>query len=343
MRTLLAGLIAVTSLAAVRPADAQPPAAARTASYPEIVALLESDRPADQAWGARLAGQSIWTETRPLIEQIVVRHSAGQSAEDTFCVEAALDGLIGLGLPPSPDLLAAVWRRWPTETLILAARLRGFGDGKSADRVLLSLLSNGHDLVWFGAANLLLNSRPLGFVAALLKDLRLQITLFISKTGNELECCEGTLIADGIQIAERPPDYPPATRYDLFASAGADVRVVAVGPVSVYRTRIEARGGHLPLPESGQPVTGRDRVEYAAAAGHVQHPPLTGDEVQSVTWRGAAALEADKRWVRRDVMRRYKDFLGLLQNADVLSRSEAAALSAPPVDIVVKDLRRPVR
>jgi hypothetical protein len=343
MRTLLAGLIAVTSLAAVRPADAQPPAAARTASYSEIIALLQSDRPADQAWGARLAGRSIWTETAPLIERIIFRRSSGPSAEDAFCIEAAIDGLIELGVTPSTDLLKAAHERWPTETLILAARLKGYGDGRSADDVLFSLLSRSRGLVWFGAANLLLRHPPPGFIPALLNDLGLAGTIFISETGGEAGGGGSVSVGDGIQVVERPPDFPPAARYNLVAAGSADVRVVAEGPVSVYRTRTEARGGQMPLPSSDRPVTNRDRLKYAASAGGLERTPLTGGELLTVTWRGDAALEADKRSLRADILRRSREFIEQLQTAGALSAAEAAALPLPPVEIVVHDMRRPVR
>ena len=331
-----AGILLLSSAC---PVAAQPPDAARAPSFSEVKDLLQSSRPQHRAWGARLAARDGRSELTPEIVKIAMTHVSGPTVDDHRCTSAALDALIQLGMPPPLDLLSLTYERWPTETLILAARLGELGNGKAADSVLFTLLARERGLVWFGAANLLLAHQARGFVSAVIRDLPLTATLFISSSGSEITSTQPPHVTGDYALGPVEPSYyPDVVDYRLSAWPTTGLSVLSTGPTSIYYQRVVSRGGFGPddPPDS---IATADRLTYAAAAAHVKQLPLSGSEAQGVTWRGAAALEADKRWVQRDVLRRYRDLIHSLREAGVLTQSEAAALPTPAINVVVEDLR----
>ena len=112
-------------------------------SVAAIRAMLRSDVPAEQAWGAWLAGQTQRKELVPELQSLAIPESPRNNLERFFVTNAALDALVQLKAGPDPAWSMRFFEQWPTETLVLLS-----GAGARADSHLLELVRTQKGYRW---------------------------------------------------------------------------------------------------------------------------------------------------------------------------------------------------
>src|SRR6185295_11849814 len=98
-----------------------------------------------------------------------------RSAGLRIATDTLADALIRLNAkPPTGTLESLFYGGHPAESLILMSRR-----GPETNEVLFGVLDRRRDLEWAAAANVLMANRAPGFVAALLRQLRLEAALVV--------------------------------------------------------------------------------------------------------------------------------------------------------------------
>jgi hypothetical protein len=333
-------------IAAVFLTLAAPDASGQTRSTPgstkppdpqaEIVRLLQSKDPVEQAWGAWFAGRDNVRQLAPDVQRVVLR-SPGDAP---FTTRVALDALIQLQASVSSDFLSNVYPDHPMPALILASH-----SGEGADAFLLDVVRQATDLPWFAAANLLLSrshtTPRLG--DAIFRDLKLTVAVYIVQSGSRYSGAAGGMGigCGGIGFA---PGFPPLADYRLTPFARPGDVVLSDGPKPIYYTRVLSQAGLTPAPSSlsiGGP-TADDRLSYLARLAGMAPEELSirGDESHSIQAKSGVDPKADIDRIRADVQRRMARLVEHLVRLGVLT--ESAATRQTPIEIRIEDLRSDV-
>ena len=302
--------------------------------------MLRSDVPAEQAWGAWLAGQTQRKELVPELQSLAIPESPRNNLERFFVTNAALDALVQLKAGPEPAWSMRFFEQWPTETLLLLS-----GAGARADSQLLELVRTQKGYRWFAAANLLLPRRPAGLAAALLTDMALTAEVVIVSAAGQgfgIGPSLSATVSDGMTSGR--PNFPPVTGYYLTSAAWTGATVLANGPVPIYYMRnITPPGGQGPSTwhETGGP-SGRDRLKYMAELRRSTGGtlPVEDGETKSIVWQAGLDTAKAAATFREEIAIRYGRFIQGLVQAKVLSDDEAKALRQPTITVTVRDARR---
>jgi hypothetical protein len=309
----------------------------------EVLAMLQSGDPRQEAWGAWYSAQHVLGEMVPLLQDVVSRRITRGELAERAAADLALDALIHFGADVPSDLLLSVYDDRPAQALVLLSKHH-----QDAGGVLLELIRREKDIRWFAAANLALLGRQPGLAVVLLDRLKIKATLVVSEDGNAgvgsglgvgagtSRCGVGSGTVRGL---------PPWPTYQLTTFAYPGVVVLASGPTPIYYQRITVPSGVLPFEpqlDTRGPST-MDRLKYVAALGHLDPETLSlkPEEFHALAWQGEAALEAEMARIRQDIGHRYTALLRRLVNARALTPEEASAAPQPEIEILVYDRRRP--
>jgi hypothetical protein len=301
--------------------------------HAELPALLKSEDPIEQAWGAWVAGRDGLRHAGPLLEWLVDRQLT-RSAWDWRAARAlpySLDALVVLGAPVSPALVDRIVARDPAIGLVLAAR----APEHESDETLLAILRQ-RDTSWFAAANLLLPRRPPGLAAALIDDLHVRALLDVTAPGSHgawgglsggSTCCTGS-------GPPSDPSFPPLPFHDLTATPTPGATLLVRGPVDVWHRR---RLTDAPACPGAGPSTAQ-RLAYVSALLDRERLPLDAEVRRTIVWRPGVDIEAERAFFHDTVTWRHRQLLALLVDAELLTTEEA---SAAPLAVVVEthDLR----
>jgi hypothetical protein len=304
----------------------------------DLVALLGSSKPLDQAWGGWLAGEMGRTTLVPLLEKTLLARVAlpPESAAEAVAIDTIADTLIRLDAKVSLDTSKSLFWRRPAGALILLSRM-----GPEADPFLITLLDNHIELTWFAAANLLLDRRAPGVAAGLLKRLQLEASLNICNAGQICRAPRGGSFGIGEEGGEVLVGFPPWPDYQLTSGGGAGF--LPAGPVPVSIVRRVSPAGRRPSGDdrtsSPSRPTAEDRLTYVRRVAPEARINLSNYEERATEWRGDEAVEAERQAFQDDIESRYTTMLGDLRAAGVLSPEEAAALAIPRLKLTVIDLR----
>src|SRR5262245_5327913 len=192
---------------------------------------LRSSKPSDVAWGAFRAAEYRLTELLPdLVARVAVPPAS--SADESYALRSALlDSAVQLDAAVPAQVLQTYWKDFPVQSAILFARATG-----PRDEVLLDLLSSSGELRWYALANLLLRSRPNGFIQKVLAPMHLQLFVTVSEEGRMGSGgVGGGGVGDG--IGQSPADYPPRATYRLEIGPSPGCVVLSTGPRTVYYSR----------------------------------------------------------------------------------------------------------
>jgi hypothetical protein len=321
----------------------------------QVRALLESSDSRGKAWGAFLAAQGKMRELEPQLRKNLEAHLNPRTLQEQLILDTTLDAFIQFGSDSLPfDLLQSIYSRKPEPALILLAAPNR--PKPQVDEFLLKVLneeSGRPGLKWFAAADLLLNHRAPGFVAAILRDLKISGRVLICDSArNCVRKDSPGGIAGSIFGSLLEPGYPPWPNYLLvkpnMASPLPPVHFIRGPDFSTsmaYIRYLEGDGGHSGCPLCGfsalttAPTT-KDRMTYiAAAAGPNLRTPIKDDERLEIQWRNRQDYRAKVAQFRENITQRYSTMIGELRNAGLLTAEEAAMLAVPTVEIVVDDLR----
>jgi hypothetical protein len=307
---------------------------------PEIVtALLQSSDPREQAWGAWYAGRNAMSTLVPLLQRVVAERAAGGSMAARAAFDAAVDALVQLDAEADPAILPTIHERSPAAALILASRAP-----RKATAFLLDVVQRDEGEAWLAAANLLMDERPQGLAALLLRPLSARIEFQLTDGESETQSGPPIVVITRCGMTLAAPGLPPWTRYTLAPDPQPERVVLATGPTTVYYRRIVWADGWTPAVGStsyGGPFPD-DRIRYLAFLGGLddREPPLHGFQRRKVRWQGSDHLRQTIDGIRADLADGHARLVGTLVERGVLTIDEAQALPPLPVELAITDARR---
>ena len=202
------------------------------------IALLQSPRPIDQAWGAYLAGpmHSSGLE-QPLTGALRSHADWAESpfgSEEGAAIAALFDAAIESGISVPVSVLKPYETTWIDSVVILLSRLH---DAESEEYQLHFAEEERFDRVWLAANNLLFSRKSNLWFAQLLENLA-PIHRFdvVDESGHgaasgiaSVSCGDGMLAV--------PKGFPPSAIYDLVQDGKPGDVLVATGPQDSYYRR----------------------------------------------------------------------------------------------------------
>jgi hypothetical protein len=296
---------------------------------------IQSGSTRDRAWAAYYIGEYGLDEFAPALIDLLDPNSPDPGWETGYVYRAALDSIIRLRVSVPSEKLAALYERFPDETLIILAR----SPSENAEALFSIAEQPGRNIRWVAACNLLAESKAPGFAAFLLKSVRIKVEIDVYEKGNRgigrgfggsSSCCGGS--------SHGPNGFPPTYRYELTPGARRDAVVVAPGAHPVFYERRDFGAGGCPI---DYPVD-RDRycLEYLASLldQSVSELGLRENYSKSIVWSGAQSYKVDVISLRALVMGNFDFLKRRCVESGLLSESEAEALK-PNVVVTVNDLR----
>ena len=231
--------------------------------------LLRSKLPRAIAWGAHLAAKH---KLSSLAKLVVARLSARKALPDgskrRYLTNALLDAVIRLhARVPVDDLVAIAKEGLPQHVCILLAERLANPDklswGKASRRDLkrteAALLQffvaeerahveeSSHGLTIRAAGALLAERKDTAFVEQLVRELEIELTLFVRDDGRRMFRYHGG--GHGASSWPLDPDgFPPIVVYPLDDSPSFGARLLCAGPPAIFYRRVEVGARHhMPL------------------------------------------------------------------------------------------------
>jgi hypothetical protein len=331
-----AGFVAATANAATeRP---EPQVRQFIPEIAEIRRLLQSLPPADQAWGAWLAGHAQASELAPMLRTLALALGTSQDSRDQRITSAVLDALIKLPGAQPTDWARAVFDHWPAQSLILLSR----GD-EDTIAPLLDLLDSQQGVRWLAAANLLLPRRPPGLASVLLSNIEIQADLEIRSSDGWSGSVVGGVAGGAADYgAASEPGFPPHVSYCLTSLPHRGATVLATGPVTIYYQRSVSSHGSMGRCDerSVTAPTSQHRLDYLAALrGSSSNLGLRSQERRTVVWRPGLDVDAEAAAFRTSILWRHAEIIRQLLAQGLLTEAEAAAAPEPRITLTVRDRR----
>ena len=305
----------------VRPGDVQS----------EAARLVKSQANRERAWGAYLAGQHKLKELTPALVELIGDPSLGDGWEESIVRQAALDSLIRLNAKVPADALRSLPANYSDEKIILmasepganaSALLEMFDGGEPAGEA-------GPDARWLAVGNLLAETKPQGFAAALLRWLRVKAEITIVDTETNIGYGYGSGGGCGGAGGGGPEGFPPVSFYHLSAKALRGAVVVAPGKYPVYYIRTEQIYGGCGYGGLNY-IRDFHRIEYLAGLLGTITDELNLDSRPShtIACKDARQCRSEFVRVRREIEQAYAGVVSALVEKSLLDASDAALL--PP-------------
>jgi len=333
---LLTGVFVAGLLVASEPANAQPVQPSDDLAA-RVERLLASNDPTEVAWGAYTAAQYRVLSAVPLLTNALGQDFGGNSDVRHAAELAILDALVQLDASVPAETLRGSLSRWPVPTLILLNNATG-----DRDALLLQRLNATSGFEWQAIANFLLRSRPSGFAASLLRDLRLRINVYVTDEPQRgFGGAEGPNSESPTYVIAVRSGYPPTAEYQ-FSVARPGATILSIGPKTVYYTR------HVRTSAPISSVTGwasskpsdLDRIEYlnALVRQRVEMPPLAATKSVTVVWIDSESFRQQVLRHRTTVQELYRLAVSALISDGLLTKDESQRLT-PNISIEIRDVR----
>lgn len=308
------------------------PAASQAVPAADVLALLQSSNPREQAWGAWIAGRDVMRDMIPPLQKLIASRLGTTTFPDMYVMDIALDALIQLRATVPPEAAMWVYDRRQPQALILLSMAGPAGDG-----ALLRIAASEQGLPWYVAANVLLSRKTSGLGALLLDGL--QITVVASESGNTGRAVGGSsMVGDG--VSGPTPGFPPIAHYRLTTGSRPGSVVVSNGPRAVYYERTVSQPGRGPMVNTLQisGPTDDERLAYIAALLDTDRSqlPIRAYESRAVPPRGAPGHQAALDEARSDVTRRYEILVRQMVEKSALTSVEVASLGPPRVNVEIR-------
>jgi HEAT repeat protein len=303
----------------------------------EAARLLKSQGNRERAWGAYLAGTHGLKEHAPaLVELLADPNLAGGGWEESVVRQAALDALIRLDAEVPAEKLLPLYQSSPDEVVILLAR----SPEQNREALLPLFVEETPTARWLAVGNLLAESRAPGFAARLLRELKIEASLYVYDRegghnyglggGDGASCgCGGGGSGGG--------EFPPVSYYVLTDTAGRGATVAAPGRHVVYYVRRS-----FPCPCSGTYDFERDslRAEYLAGLLDTTEEDLKLDArpLREIVCKDAAECRRAVVAVRDEIEQSYAALLSRLLEVNLLDAAETAELR-PDITLDITDSR----
>ena len=288
MSGLAVGSVAIIVLLSLEPVIAQNQPAQFDLSRDfalQVEQQLRSKELKEVLWGAYKVGLYKLETMIPLLETLFAQPPFKEEWEIGRLQGQIYDTLIELhARVPAAVLLPQKYLSG--EFIILLARAE-----PGRDDVLLDLMPDARSQNWYAIADLLLETRPHGYAAELLRSLHLKVSIGVSEDGNAYgyESFGGAGGGVGCGFWANFREYPPLGDYKLTLESTPDAKVLATGPVPVYYTRtVYPPGMQGPYNESFDlGPTNEDRMRYIVALdpGYFKDRELKLFENHALKWR----------------------------------------------------------
>jgi hypothetical protein len=307
------------------PVYAQPvPISPSWATFESVEARLRSDDSADVAWGAFLAAEYQLSSLAPrIVERLNATSSEADPHRRHHLTAALLDSLIQLDARVRPDLLLPYYSDWPIQTLVL---LGSAGEGR--DSALIALLGGATGERWYAIANLLLETKPPGFAARILRDLAFTLSVTVSESPNgEIHAGINAGAGHGHGVGQLLVGFPPYAHYAFGGGRGA--RVLALGPTPVYYTRHVRNTFQFPVWSNGRSGPSEmDRVRYLREILWPEQTPLYASKDAHIRWTNVDDFRREVVAAKQRVVEHYERFVAALLRQQRLTEGEARSLPA---------------
>ncbi len=187
--------------------------------------LLASEKIQDQAWAAYYIGKFRWAEFTPELKKMLAR-----GADGSFQYRAALDALIQLNAVVKAEVLLPQFKQFPNQIVILLAQ-----DPVQNEQALLSLFEHWQsDARWLAIGNLLVKQRGKGMASRLLRELKIEASIWVVEGQNGGGLGDGSGCGCGCSGFSHPADFPPPVYYDLTTQGDVGAVVIAPGRNTVF-------------------------------------------------------------------------------------------------------------
>jgi hypothetical protein len=309
------------------PMRAQPPIVSPTDDLEQrvVAGLLASPDPAQQAWGAHLAGNYGQSKFVPDLRRLL-------EATHPDVQLQALDSLIRLNADVPSDDLMLLWPAHRTPVLILLARAF-----KENQEVLGSLTKQDLDPTeWVAVYNLLVSNKVSGVAADLLADLKVHITVTIydAGVGPGIGCGGG----GGVSKCGGPgfrPGFPPLYCYVLADRAQSGDVVLAPGRHPIYYRRQQTGSVNYNMIDRNV-----YRFDYLADLLMTQPEslPLRPQDSRTLAWTGADEYLAGLEAARQEANAGFQSLVRMLKERDLATSRETDGLKLA-VELTVIDQR----
>ena len=304
--------------------------------------LLKSDAKSARAWGAYLSARYELTENAPALVEMLERTTRDNdgSEESASLVRVLLDALIQLDAEVPAATLQTLYARYPEETVILLSRSPS--DNQST---LFALMSETRpDRVrWLALGNLLSQMRVPGFVALLVREMQIRANISVFSDSNTGIGWNGGCggYGDSRSFCSTPEGFPPVGGYLLTDNAGRGSRLLSEGKRTIYYARLL---NLCPGEVNTQALSGKPdqyRQEYLFSMLGVSPDEIEFDVEPrfEIVWKDARQYAREVRRLRAKVRRDYAELLERLQQSELLTSDEAAALAAPNLSFEITDFR----
>jgi hypothetical protein len=303
----------------------------------EAARLLKSKENKERAWGAYLVGLHGLKEQGPLLVELLSDPTLGSGGwEESIVRQAALDSLIRLDAEVAAENLLPLYQSSPAEVIILLAR-----SPQQNQQSLLPLFVEEMPTVrWLAVGNLLAETKARGFAARLLRDMKIEASVFVfDRDGpHDVGGNGGGGCGCGGDSRFWPDGFPPVSHYALTGAAARGVVVAAPGRHPIYYVRgasPESCGGFDCHVE-------RDliRLDYLADLLDTSTDDLKFDArpYREIVCHDARQCRRALATVRDEIERSYSALLGRLLKESLLDPAEASELK-PDTTLDLKDFR----
>jgi hypothetical protein len=301
-------------------------------------AFAQTATPESIAWTAYLAAEADDQSRIPQLEAALPLLLGGETSEHRYALGFVAHALVRLKARPRLDLLPALFKRYPLETLLLLLR---FGPERNA--LALRLLNTSRGVAWFGLADLLFQARAPGVAAGVIRDLPVALFVSVSERGDTVDPISYGPATCGCGSVGLPSGFPPLASYLAAFSPSSAVKLLVDGPVPVYYS-IRQLPDRLGIPVEDctmmivEPRT-EHRMEFVKAMlDGAAAPVLRGIENRSVAWAGSAALDEAEQQFRAEIEANYAQVVNALVQSRWLTAREGLHLR-PKIDVNLRDFR----
>lgn len=299
---------------------------------------LSSTEPETSAWGAYQTGRYGLHQYIPQLLELVERENSQPPDRSPLVKKAALDALVLLEAPVSPELLSARMEpKYYPEILILASRRKKENAGTML-RLMDLCPKDSPD--WWAAAAILSSERPATYAKRLLNGFQIQLTVKVSDSGTPRE--RGMRTGPGMvraRFSSENDGFPPWSGYYFSMSKHENLVSIQEEPIEVYYWRRETKRQPLPRAESFYSYD-RRKIVFRCIKELLDKPIVGLSPQDSVAINCLEANCLEKFDAKLNNIRTaYRVLLEELIKQGLLDRDDASSLN-PDIQVVVKDRRK---
>jgi hypothetical protein len=192
-----------------------------------------------RAWAAYWIGRDRRGQEIPELIDALNKYETSPQAgssdwtDDDLATLVMLDSMIQLKANVPPDLALALYSKFRVRALLLLAR----SDRDARDALLAVMDEAKSRTEWLAAADLLAENPPPGFAARLLKNISIQMTIFVLSPGVGAGGGGSASDCAGSTLSALRAEWPPVMTYWLWTNQAVGSELLVGGENPVYWQR----------------------------------------------------------------------------------------------------------